>query len=196
VAPRQYEQGARVEMKVNTLTSVKTQLPYDYYTLPYCKPENIKQRVENLGEILAGDEIENSAYDIKMRVNESCKVLCRKKFTKINRNLFRRRIDRDYNVNWIVDNLPAATKYVRSDGEHQEYIYMNGFPVGLLQKGRYYVHNHVRLTLSYHSNPTDYVGHRIVGFEVEPRSITQSVRDEGQGVFFSCVLLRRYQRTI
>ena len=26
--PRQYEDGAKVEMKVNTLTSVKTQLPY------------------------------------------------------------------------------------------------------------------------------------------------------------------------
>jgi len=59
---------------------------------------------------------------------------------------------------------------------------MNGFPVGLLQKGRYYLHNHVRMTLSYHSNPQDYTGYRIVGFEVEPRSMTQSVRDEGGGV--------------
>lgn len=179
VAPRQYEVGARVEMKVNTLTSVKTQLPYGYYTLPYCRPENIKQRVENLGEILAGDGIENSAYEIKMKVNETCKVLCQKKISKLAKNTFRRRIDRDYNVNWITDNLPAATKYLRSDGEHQEEIYMNGFPVGLLQKGRYYVHNHVRITLSYHSNPADYVGFRIVGFEVEPRSTTQSVRDDG-----------------
>jgi len=183
VAPRQYETGARVEMKVNTLTSVKTQLPYGYYTLPYCKPDNVKQRVENLGEILAGDGIKNSPYELKMRVNESCKVLCKKKMAKQPRNLLRRRIDRDYSVNWIVDNLPAATKYVRSYGDHQDIIYMNGFPVGLLQKGRYYLHNHVRITLSYHSNPSDYQGYRIVGFEVEPRSMTQSMTDEGQGVF-------------
>merc|ERR1719223_492603 len=38
------------------------------------------------------------------------------------------------------------------------------------------------MTLSYHSNPQDYTGYRIVGFEVEPRSMTQSVRDEGGGV--------------
>jgi len=183
VAPREYRTGAPVDMKVNTLTSVKTQLPYDYYSLPYCRPESVKQRVENLGEILAGDDIENSPYEIKMRVNESCRVLCRKNLSKDDKELFRRRIDRDYNVNWIVDNLPAATKYVRTDGEHQEFIYMNGFPVGLLQQGKYFVHNHVRITLSYHSNPDDYVGYRIVGFEVEPRSITQSVRDEGQGIF-------------
>jgi len=175
-------------MKVNTLTSVKTQLPYGYYTLPYCRPDNVKQRVENLGEILAGDGIENSPYELKMRVNESCKVLCRKKMSKLSRNLFRRRIDRDYAVNWVVDNLPSSTKYVRSDGEHQEFIYMNGFPVGLLQKGRYFVHNHVRITLAFHSNPSDYVGYRIVGFEVEPRSIKQSVVDEGQGQFTATCL--------
>lgn len=169
-------------MKVNTLTSVKTQLPFYYYSLPYCRPKEVKQRVENLGEILAGDGIENSPYELKMKVNESCKVLCNKKLGKKAKNLFRRRIDRDYAVNWIVDNLPAATKYVRTDGTTQEYVFMNGFPVGLLQNGRYYVHNHVRITLSYHSNPQDYTGFRIVGFEVEPRSITQSVRDEGGGV--------------
>jgi len=183
VAPRQYEVGAPVEMKVNALTSVKTQLPFGYYTLPFCKPEKVKQRVENLGEILAGDTIKNSPYEIKMKVNETCKVLCKKKMGQKARNLFRRRIDRDYSVNWIVDNLPAATKYIRSDGEHQEMIFMNGFPVGLLQKGHYYVHNHVRIILHYHSNPADYTGFRIVRFEVEPRSITQSVMDEGQGVF-------------
>jgi len=37
--------------------------------------------------------------------------------------------------------------------------------------------------LNYHENPSSYVGYRIVGFEVEPRSITQSMRDEGEGEF-------------
>merc|ERR1719310_1202025 len=147
VAPRQYETGARVEMKVNTLTSVKTQLPYGYYTLPYCKPDNVKQRVENLGEILAGDGIENAPYELKMKVNESCKVLCKTTVSKEERDLFRRRIDRDYAVNWIVDNLPAATKYVRQEGDKTEFIYMNGFPVGISQNSKYYIHNHVRITL-------------------------------------------------
>ena len=47
--------------QVNKLTSVKTQLPYRFYTLPYCQPEKIQESVENLGEILAGDQIENFA---------------------------------------------------------------------------------------------------------------------------------------
>ena len=37
---------------------VKTQLPYDYYTLPFCRPSLITPSAENLGEILEGDRIE------------------------------------------------------------------------------------------------------------------------------------------
>jgi len=179
VAPREYLTGAKVEMKVNAITSVKTQLPYGYYTMPFCRPKEVTGRVENLGEILAGDEIENSAYEFYMRTNESCKVLCKMPLSEDEKNLFRRRIDRDYNINWIVDNLPASTKYVRTDEQTQEFVYMNGFPLGLVQNGKYYVYNHVRVTLSYHENPEAYQGYRIVGFEVEPRSMNQAVSDSG-----------------
>ena len=37
-------------MKVNKLSSTKTQLPYDYYSLPFCKPATIVNSAENLGE--------------------------------------------------------------------------------------------------------------------------------------------------
>lgn len=36
-------------LKVNKLSSIKTQLPYDYYSLPYCRPERIVNFAENLG---------------------------------------------------------------------------------------------------------------------------------------------------
>merc|ERR1719313_1634465 len=69
VSPREYDDGAKVELKVNKLISVKTQLPYGYYVLPYCRPDSIVESVENLGEIMVGDTIENSAYDIRMLTN-------------------------------------------------------------------------------------------------------------------------------
>ena len=53
-------------MKVNKLSSIKTQLPYDYYFLDYCKPEAIKNSAENLGEVLRGDRIENSVYNVSI----------------------------------------------------------------------------------------------------------------------------------
>merc|ERR1719272_1267741 len=151
--------------------------------MPYCRPDKIKERVENLGDILAGDVVENAPYELKMNINETCKALCKMDHGDLQKELFRRRIDRDYAVNWIVDNLPAATKYVRQEGGVGEYIYMNGFPVGMIENGKYFVHNHVRITLNYHENPSSYVGYRIVGFEVEPRSLTQSVRSLGEGEF-------------
>lgn len=60
------------------MTSSKTQLPYEYYNLPiHCKPTSgIKYKSENLGEILRGDRIVNTAYSVRMLENESCRVLC------------------------------------------------------------------------------------------------------------------------
>ena len=72
-------------VKVNKLSSTKTQLPYDYYSLPYCKPEAIVNSAENLGEarpararraacrasrrsatqVLRGDRIEHSVYTVR-----------------------------------------------------------------------------------------------------------------------------------
>merc|ERR1712232_809400 len=42
--------------------------------------------------------------------------------------------------------------------------------------GKFYVHNHVTLDLMYHSNPDEYEGYRIVGFEVEPKTLSQATR--------------------
>lgn len=59
-------QGEALEVKVNKLSSTKTQLPYDYYFLSYCKPSKIRNRAENLGEVLRGDRIESSVYTVSM----------------------------------------------------------------------------------------------------------------------------------
>jgi len=55
-------------VKVNKLTSTKTQLPYSYYSLPFCKPNTIVDSAENLGEVLRGDRIENSPYVVSTRL--------------------------------------------------------------------------------------------------------------------------------
>ena len=57
-------QGDKVVLKVNKLTSTRTQLPYEYYSIPFCRPENIVSSAENLGEVLRGDRIENSPYEV------------------------------------------------------------------------------------------------------------------------------------
>merc|ERR1719291_1116453 len=150
-APLEYPEGATVDLKVNKLTSVKTQLPYRYYVLPYCMPKEIHVAAENLGEILLGDSIENSMFDIKMNVNASCAILDEK-------NRFRNMIDHEYQVNLLVDNLPGAMRYYRRGDEG--FSYTNGFPVGVKKDGRYYVNNHVRVGLQYHVDPDEFEGSR------------------------------------
>ena len=68
-------QGDKVVLKVNKLTSTKTQLPYEYYSMPYCRPEKIMPSAENLGEVLRGDRIENSPYEVRGTRAPLCKNL-------------------------------------------------------------------------------------------------------------------------
>ena len=64
VAPRTFRYGDKVELKVNKLTSVHTQIPYDYYSLKFCRPRGgIKQATENLGERARGVPSCGDAFD-------------------------------------------------------------------------------------------------------------------------------------
>jgi len=177
VAPIEYREGSRVDLKVNKLTSVKTQLPYRYYVLPFCQPSEIHVSAENLGEILLGDSIENSMYDVRMNVNSSCSFLCQRKLNEEQKQEFRRMIDNEYQVNWLVDNLPAAMRYYRR--RDNSYSYTNGFPVGIKRNGRYFVHNHIRIGLQFHQDPAEFEGYRVVGFEVYPQSLQQQTKQVG-----------------
>ena len=55
-------QNDLLAVKVNQLSSIRTQLPYTYYSLPFCRPDTIINSAENLGQVLRGDRIENSPY--------------------------------------------------------------------------------------------------------------------------------------
>ncbi|PRQ55664.1 putative nonaspanin (TM9SF) [Rosa chinensis] len=72
VAPRDFHTatGDPLSIEVNKLSSTKTQHTYDYYYLSYCNTEIIKS-AENLGEVLRGDQIENSVYAFKKRTASS-----------------------------------------------------------------------------------------------------------------------------
>jgi len=192
-SPNEYENGTLVDLKVNKLTSVKTQLPYRYYTLPYCQPANITESAENLGESLTGDQIENSPYEIRLNVNMSCRVLCTMPLTTESKDNLRSMIEDEYLVNWIVDNLPAVTRF-RRPGE--SITYKEGFLVGILTSGHYYVYNHVMIELQYHSNPEKYEGYRIVGFEVEPGSIGSKAPSEACKITSSWFDLDNFEQIV
>eukprot|EP00965_Chrysotila_dentata_P004155 134446-Pleurochrysis_carterae.AAC.1 len=161
VAPREYQKGEHVEIKVNKLSSTKTQLPYEYYALPFCQPEEVVYVAENLGELLRGDRIMNSHYELKMQIPEECKILCRKELTAAEVGEFSTRIEEDYRVHWVMDNLPSATKYVdETNPDKHVTIYDLGFPLGFrgaddipgTKPGINYLNNHLLLTVKYHTD--------------------------------------------
>lgn len=80
MAPTDFKKGDQIEVKAVKMTSIHTQLPYEYYSLPFCLPKGglnaIHYKSENLGEVLRGDRIVNTPYIVKMAEDSQCSLLC------------------------------------------------------------------------------------------------------------------------
>ncbi|XP_074582929.1 transmembrane 9 superfamily member 7-like isoform X2 [Curcuma longa] len=170
VAPRDFHKDDELQVKVNKLSSTKTQLPYEFYFLDYCKPSKVMNSAENLGEVLRGDRIENSVYTFKMLKDEGCKVVCHAKLSPEAAKNFKEKIDDEYRVNMILDNLPVAVPRQRRDGS-QIASYEHGFRVGYkVKEDQYCINNHLSFKVMYHKD-LESEDYRIVGFEVIPSSV-------------------------
>lgn len=114
VAPVNFAKGDPVDLKVNKLTSVHTQLPYKYYSLPFCSPDKIVDKVENLGEILRGDRIENSLYEIRALESMPCKILCYRDYSPEEIALFYKRVEQEYKVHWYQKKKRKRKKKIKN----------------------------------------------------------------------------------
>lgn len=172
VAPTDFKEGDAIVVKAIKMTSSHTQLPYEYYSLPFCQPEGGPEyKTENLGEILRGDRISTTAYDVQMNVGVSCRLLCGDKNSPVKvdaaaSSVVHYRISQEYFIHLIVDNLPCATQFQMPDT--LEVQYEPGFRLGFSKDGNMFINNHLRLILSYHKDEDIY---RVVGFRVETASV-------------------------
>jgi len=173
VQPETFQKGDEVPMKVNSMTSIHTQVPRDYYRLPFCLPSSgPKMASENLGEFLTGNKIQNSPYTLNMISESYCVKLCQVTLTLQEYATLKLHIKNGYHNNWIIDNLPSAAVGLTATGERQKH-YAGGFPVGFIASDTRdaYVYNHVNIIIDYHQRDPDVEGYRVVGFAVEPMSI-------------------------
>ncbi|CAM9124637.1 unnamed protein product [Ectocarpus sp. 4 AP-2014] len=164
-APNSFSNGEKVELQVVLLTSTKTQIPFDYYRAPYCRPSKITKEAENLGEVLMGDKISSSPYVLEMAQNAYCSVLCHQQMSDGDMKQLRSLIGNDYRVHMQLDNLPVAI--VRDDRGQTT---THGFPVGYQEGGDHFLYNHLTFIVKYHE-ADHFQGKRVVGFEVIPYSI-------------------------
>ncbi|KAJ3694626.1 hypothetical protein LUZ60_000003 [Juncus effusus] len=189
-----YSQDEVIYAKVNSLTSIETELPFSYYSLPYCHPKGgIKNSAENLGELLMGDQIDNSPYKFRINVNETV-YLCTTTLNEHETKLLQQRTRDLYQVNMILDNLPVL-RYTEQNGN---VIQWTGFPVGFTPDGGSddYIVNHLKFKVLVHEYEGGNVkiigtgeegmgviteadkdtmkGYEIVGFEVVPCSVKRN----------------------
>ncbi|XP_065575897.1 transmembrane 9 superfamily member 2-like isoform X2 [Artemia franciscana] len=189
-----------VQLFVNRLTSEEHILPYDYSQFDFCTASEEVSPVENLGQVVFGERIKSSPYELKFLEDASCSQVCTKEYD-VNDKDSKRKLDfllegikKNYQHHWIVDNMPVTWCYnIESNRQYCN----RGFPIGCYidpkgrksegcylstsnfdQKDSYFVYNHIDLTIKYHSGKTEpwgidlgEGGGRVVAIKVEPRSI-------------------------
>ncbi|CAA7409429.1 unnamed protein product [Spirodela intermedia] len=158
--PQRHKVGESFYAKVNSITSVVTEVPYGYYSLPFCQPEDgIYDKAGNLGELLMGDRIENSPYRFQMLTNASKIILCSTDaLSSSNFDLLCKRIDEVYQVNLILDNLPAI-RYAQLKGFS---VHWTGYPIGI-HDGDYYLFNHLKFRVLVHKYEVNAATTDVVG---------------------------------
>jgi transmembrane 9 superfamily member 2/4 len=165
ISPKSYQKGEEIKLFVNKLDSSITQLPFEYYYLNYCKPEKFESERENLGEILSGDIIENSAYKIFMGEANYCKDLCETKNTRYQTRMFEWMIDNEYRANWLLDNLPSGYRVSVPETKTNLAFYKNGIPIGFTLNGVRYIYNHHHIIVKVYKNKDQTF--TVVGFLVQ-----------------------------
>lgn len=183
VAPTSYEIGQSVPLHVNHLTptvseedsQVHSVFSFDYYRpeFHFCEPEGGPKDVrESLGSIIFGDRIRTSPFDLHMAQNETCKILCDEvKFDGRSSKFVNHRISQGYNINWLIDGLPAAQ--INIDQQTQEEFYNPGFLLGdVVEEGKTRLNNHFDIKIDYHraAGLAGKDAFRVVGVLVEPYS--------------------------
>lgn len=162
----------KVFVHVNKLDSVETIVPYEYSSFDFCQPNendvNDRDPVENLGQVVFGERLRASAYDIDFKKNQTYTEVCRREYAKNKESMLqflRDRIHEDYMQQWVVDNMPVTWCY--SIMESDKPFCSTRFPVGcyvtekgqrhdacflsdqLKEPGATYIFNHVHIILYY-----------------------------------------------
>lgn len=200
-----YNDDEPIPLLVNKIFSDHTQLQYAYFDLPFVCPPSGKSHGGspfgsgesvslNLGEILRGDRIMTSDFELHMGRNVECQKLCTVEVGRKDVKWARQLIGEGYVAEWIADNLPGATSFVTVDRSRK--YYATGFKIGDLDfspssgKPRYFINNHFTIVIRWRSASDG--GKVVVGFEIYPKSIKASdyekdgcpkkVHDEHEGL--------------
>jgi transmembrane 9 superfamily protein 2/4 len=192
---KNYQDGETIPLFVNKVYSDNSELQYAYTELPFVCPPTGRIRTGrftsgasislNLGEVLRGDRITVSDYELIMGTDDEARYLCNRTIDADGLMRTKQLIRDGYMAEWIVDNLPGATSFQTLDKSRK--YYASGFKIGeevISPHGgesEYFLNNHVTIVIRYHRAPgrEGIKGKKvIVGFEVFPKSVHAGNRTE------------------
>ncbi|KAK9807028.1 hypothetical protein WJX72_011093 [[Myrmecia] bisecta] len=175
--PREFFLGQTLQAEVNSLTSAETELPFNYYSLPFCPPpEGVRKSLNSInpGTILMGSRIENSPYNFTMLVEEKTKLVCRPEghyppLTEAEVNNLKEKINAHYRIRLILDNLPITTYDLADNPESVR----PGFEVGFQTDSKFYVNNHLMFKILVHRTNGQYTRARENMAEIEAAAVVE-----------------------
>jgi transmembrane 9 superfamily protein 2/4 len=184
VSPEEYSQAEPIWIYADLVESKKTQLPFEFSDLPGC-PTNVEsthkkklRERKNLGARLQGHDMKPAPFDIRAKIAMPCTAMCGVVLDTKKLRWMRRIIERQYRVQLQLDGLPVLMR-------SRELNYaVRGYPVGFKAptnpgapsgKNDIFMYNHMKFTVTYHEDASQFEGIRITGFDVHPVSITHEV---------------------
>ncbi|KAI4368707.1 hypothetical protein MLD38_017234 [Melastoma candidum] len=139
-----YNVGNRIPLFVNKVGPVHNPSEtYQFYDLPFCHPEPVIWKKESLGEVLNGDRLASSLFDLRFRQPKNGAILCQKNLAVGEVSKFRNAVMSDFYYQLYYDDLPIWG-YV---GKSENTSWMS-VPAG----HRYYLFTHIQFDALYNGN--------------------------------------------
>ncbi|KAJ0020523.1 hypothetical protein Pint_31891 [Pistacia integerrima] len=102
-----YEPGDLVPLFVNKVGPVNNPSEtYQYYDLPFCRPDSIIWKKESLGEVLNGDRLASALYELNFMEQKTGTILCSKKLNGYEVAKLRNAVFNDFYFQMYYDGLP------------------------------------------------------------------------------------------
>ncbi|KAG9454405.1 hypothetical protein H6P81_007309 [Aristolochia fimbriata] len=102
-----YKEGDHVPLYANKVGPFHNPSEtYRYYDLPFCTPEHVKEKREDLGEVLNGDRLVSAPYQLNFRVDRQSETLCQKTLSREEVAKLRDAVSKDYYFQMYYDDLP------------------------------------------------------------------------------------------
>ncbi|KDD72720.1 endomembrane protein 70, partial [Helicosporidium sp. ATCC 50920] len=100
---------------------------YHYFDLPFCHPPDGKAyQWEGLGEVLEGDRLVSTAFDMRFATDQASVTLCSRNLTSEELDAFRSAIKSDYYYQMFLDDLPLwgfVGKVEGAEGAQRAYLF-------------------------------------------------------------------------